>query len=153
LNYFHLGGQSFHHDYIRWGWLTLVISFQPTGMWSFDNLDCYNSVVSHNYLKEICVVAFGGGWNCKHKHAVDGRVDRHSRDSIQICINLNPGINKFLDRDDEVNYFTSENAIECIERENSALFALQASLLCVGFSHSSSSCSSSTTTTITKTNT
>ena len=112
-------------------------------MWSLDILDCdnSNSVVSNHYLEDISVFAFGGGWNCKHKHAVDGRVDRHSRDSIQICINLNPGINKFLDTVDEVNYFTSENAIECIERENRALYALQASLLCVGFIHSSSSSS------------
>ena len=83
-------------------------------MWSLDILDCdnSNSVVSNQYLEDISVFAFGGGWNCKHKHAVDGRVDRHSRDSIQICINLNPGINKFLDRVDEVNYYTIDNAIE-----------------------------------------
>ena len=55
---------------------------------------------------------------------------------------MNPGINKFLDRVDEVNYYTIDNAIECIERENFALDALQASLLCVGFSDSSSSSSS-----------
>ena len=49
--FFHLGGQTFHHDYIRWGWLTLIISFQSKGMWSFDSietsstgiLDCANT--------------------------------------------------------------------------------------------------------------
>ena len=73
-----------HHDYIRWGWLTLILSFQPKDMWSLDIFDCDNSVVSHNYLEDITVVAFVGGWNCKHKHAVGGSVDRDNRDSIQI---------------------------------------------------------------------
>jgi len=108
LNYYHLGGQTFHHDYIRWGLLTLIISFQAKGIRSFDILDCDNSVVSNNYLEDIAVVAFGGSWNCKYKHAIGGSVDRDNRDSIQICINLNPGVNKFLDRDDETNYFTLE---------------------------------------------
>ena len=61
-------------------------------MCTFEILDCDNSVVSNNYLEDITVVASGGGWNCKHKHAVDGSVDRHSR---EICLNLNPGINIF----------------------------------------------------------
>ena len=39
-------------------------------MWSFNILDCDNSAVSTNYLQHIDVVAFGGGWNCKHKHAI-----------------------------------------------------------------------------------
>ena len=142
MNLYHLGGQSFHHDYIRWGWLTLIISFQPEDMWSFNILDCDNSTVSTNYLQCIAVVAFGGGWNCKHKHAIGGSVDRDNRNSIQICINLNPGVNKILDRDDE-NYFTVENATNCIQRENVALDALRDSLLISGFSNSSSSSSSS----------
>ena len=70
MNFYHLGGQSFHHDYILLGWLTLIISFQPEDMWSFNILDCDNSAVCTNYLQDIAVVAFGGGWNCKHKHAI-----------------------------------------------------------------------------------
>ena len=105
-----------HHDYIRWGWLTIIICFQAKGTWSFDIQENHNSVVSTNYLQDITVVAFGGGWNCQHKHTVGSSVDRDNRDSIQICINLNPGVNKFLDRDDEANYYTKKNAIDCIQR-------------------------------------
>ena len=113
-------------------------------MWSFDILDCDNSVVSTNHLQDIAVVAFGGGWNCsKHKDDVIGdSVDRDNRDSIQICINLNPGVNKFLDRYDK-EYFTIENALNGIQRENKALDALRDYLSNFGLSSSSSGSGSS----------
>ena len=56
-------------------------------------------LVTNNYLQEIAVVAFGSGWNSKHKHVIGGSVDRDNKESIQICINLNPGVNKFVDRE------------------------------------------------------
>ena len=89
-------------------------------------------VVSNNYLEDITVVAYGGGWNCKHKHAVGGSVDRDNRDSIQICINLNPGVNKFLDRYDK-KYFTIDNARDFTQRENVALDFLRISWSSKGF--------------------
>jgi len=110
-------------------------------MCTFEILDCDNSVVSNNYLQDIAVVAFGGGWNYKHKHAIGGSVDRDNRNSIQICINLNPGVNKILDRYDK-EYFTIENAINCIQKEKKALDALRYSLSSSGFSSSSSNSSS-----------
>ena len=143
MSYYHLGGQTFHHDYIRWGWLTMILSFQAKGKWSFGISDCTRSVVSDNYLEDIAVVAFGGSWNCEHKHAIGGCLDRDNRDSIQICINLNPGVNILVDRVNEEKYFTIDNAIECIDRENVALDALKASLISFGFLDSSSSSSSS----------
>jgi len=62
---------------------------------------------------------------------------------MQICINLNPGINIFVDKVNEKEYFTKANAISCIERENVALEALKVSLISFGFLDSSSSRSSS----------
>ncbi len=62
---------------------------------------------------------------------------------MQICINLNPGINRKVDRVNKEKYFTIANAISCIERENVALEALKVSLISFGFLDSSSSRSSS----------
>ena len=55
---------------------------------------------------------------------------------------MNPGVHKFLDRDDK-KYFTTDNAKDCIQRENAALDALQMSLKSYGFTSSSSNSSSS----------
>ena len=56
---------------------------------------------------------------------------------------MNPGVNKFVDRDHEREYFTSENALKCIrDRENIALEVLRVSLSSFGSSTSSSSSSS-----------
>ena len=72
----------------------------------------------NNYLQDITVVAFGG-WNSKHRHAIGGSVDRDNRNSI-------------LDRYDK-EYFTIENAINCIQKEKKALDALRYSLSSSGF--------------------
>ena len=120
----------------------MILSFQAKGEWSFGISDCTSSVVSDNYLENIAVVAFGGSWNCEHKHAIGGCLDRDNRDSIQICINLNPGDNILVDTVNEEKYFTKANAIACIERENVALHALKDSLKSFGFLDSSSSSSS-----------
>ena len=46
----------------------------------------HSSLVSNNYLQEVAVVVFGGGWNSKHEHAIGVSVDRDNRDIVQILL-------------------------------------------------------------------
>ena len=104
----------------------MIISTQSKAVWSLDSIEtsstgilaCANCLVSNNYLQENAVVAFRGGWNSKHKHAIGVSVDTDNRDSIQICINSNPGVNKFVDRE-EIDYFTP---LKCIRDRKKSSF-------------------------------
>ena len=76
FNHLNLGGQNHHHDYIRMGWLSVLVCAQPLDVSSFDkalantSLGTFGRVVTNNLLPKLAVVAFGGGWNCQNTHAI-----------------------------------------------------------------------------------